>query len=277
MGDCSARRPRSRQSPIQVRSRNSAAPRKRPDPRLRLPPLPPGLHSGRPGANRWRRGRSGHPSPAARPWSWTTGSCEPECGIEGLGSGGVGVVLLEVVTLHDAELDLVVLQGLSEQPPAHSGFAQARSAAEAQPHRECVVGCSAVSPVRIPVDRVHLQEWLGGGREGVVLVPRHNAPTAPDAVRFEGTMSAGLSVTREASPRMNRFTPVMGSSTVAPISFHKRPRPVARVSRTSQALLVKHLAERDAAQCRVDEVVQRRVVRLAVILPGGAAEGCHGR
>ena len=88
--------------------------------------------------------------------------CEPECALEGLGSGGVGVVFLEVVTLHDTELDLVVLQGLSEQPPAHSGFAQARSAAEAQPHRECVVGCSAVSLVRIPVDRVHLQEWLCG-------------------------------------------------------------------------------------------------------------------
>ena len=85
---------------------------------------------------------------------------EPECALEGLGSGGVGVVLLEVVALHDAELDLVVLQRLSEQPPAHSGFAQGRSAAEAQPHREGVVGCSAVSLVRIPVDRVHLQEWL---------------------------------------------------------------------------------------------------------------------
>ena len=66
-------------------------------------------------------------------------------------------------------------------------------------------------------------------------VPRHNTPAAPDAFRVEGTMSAGLSVTREASPRMNRFTPVIGSSTVAPISRHRRPRPVARVSRTSQA------------------------------------------
>ena len=40
---------------------------------------------------------------------------------------------------------------------------------------------------------------------------------------------------------------------------------------------MKHLAERDAAQRRVDEVVQGRVVRLAEILPGGAAEGRHGR
>ena len=49
-------------------------------------------------------------------------------------------------------------------------------------------------------------------------------------------MSDGVSVTREASPRMNRFAPVIGSITVAPISRHRRPRPVARVSRTSQAV-----------------------------------------
>ena len=40
---------------------------------------------------------------------------------------------------------------------------------------------------------------------------------------------------------------------------------------------MKHLAERDAAQGRVDEVVQGRVVGLAEILPGAAAEGRHGR
>src|SRR6185295_18948183 len=36
---------------------------------------------------------------------------------------------------------------------------------------------------------------------------------------------------------------------------------------------MEHLAERDAAEGRVDEVVQRGVVGLAEELPGGAAEG----
>ena len=40
---------------------------------------------------------------------------------------------------------------------------------------------------------------------------------------------------RLESPVMKRFTPVMGSITVAAISFHSRPRPVLWVSRTSQA------------------------------------------
>jgi hypothetical protein len=40
---------------------------------------------------------------------------------------------------------------------------------------------------------------------------------------------------------------------------------------------MEHLAERDAAERRVDEVIQRGMVRLAVVLPGGAAEGCEGR
>ena len=40
---------------------------------------------------------------------------------------------------------------------------------------------------------------------------------------------------------------------------------------------MEHLAQRDAAQRRVDEVVQRRMVGLAVVLPGGAAEGRHRR
>ena len=55
----------------------------------------------------------------------------PNAASKDLGAGGVGVVVLEVVALHDTELDFVVLQRLAEQPAAHPGFAQARSAAEA--------------------------------------------------------------------------------------------------------------------------------------------------
>ena len=52
----------------------------------------------------------------------------------------------------------------------------------------------------------------------------------------DGTMSAGLSTTREASPAMNRMSPLIGSSAVAPISFHIRDLPVACVLRTSHAV-----------------------------------------
>ena len=35
---------------------------------------------------------------------------------------------------------------------------------------------------------------------------------------------------------MKRLAPVTGSIAVAPISFHNRPRPLRRVSRTSHAV-----------------------------------------
>ena len=203
--------------------------------------------------------------------------CEPECGLEALGSGGVGVVFLEVVTLHDTELELVVLQGLSEQPPAHSGFAQARSAAEAQPHRECVVGCSAVSLVRIPVDRVHLQEWLCVRRERVVLraAPQHAGCAKRGQVR--GHHVRGLVGHARGIPPHESIHPgdriERGRADLAP----QAPAPGGACVAYEPGCTVKHLAERDAAQRRVDEVVQGRVVRLAEILPGGAAEGRHGR
>ena len=40
---------------------------------------------------------------------------------------------------------------------------------------------------------------------------------------------------------------------------------------------MEHLAERDAAERGVDEVVQRRMVRFAEVLPGAAAERGHRR
>ena len=65
--------------------------------------------------------------------------------------------------------------------------------------------------------------------------------------------------------------------TVAPISRHMRALPVAPGVPQQPRGTVKHLSERDAAQRRVDEVVQGRVVGFAEILPGAAAEGRHGR
>ena len=61
--------------------------------------------------------------------------------------------------------------------------------------------------------------------------------TPADAIvpSIEGTMSGGLSETREESPDTKRFTPVTGSIAVAPISLQRRDLPVARVLRTSQA------------------------------------------
>ena len=67
-------------------------------------------------------------------------------------------------------------------------------------------------------------------------VPRQSTPADVNDIKLDGTRSAGLSVTRDASPVMKRLTPVIGSTTVAPISRHSRPRPVARVSRISHAV-----------------------------------------
>ena len=182
--------------------------------------------------------------------------CEPERALEGLGPGGVGVVLLEVVTLHDTELDRAALQGLSEQPSAHSGLAQARSAAEAQLHRECVVGCSGVSLVRIPVNRVHLEEYLWGRRERVLLraAPQHAGCARRGQVR--GHHVCGLVGHARGIPPHESIHPgdriERGRADLLPHASAPGGACVAY----EPGYTVKHLAERDAAQCRVDEVVQ---------------------
>jgi hypothetical protein len=68
-----------------------------------------------------------------------------------------------------------------------------------------------------------------------VFEPRQMTPADAIVPSAEGTMSGGLSETREESPDTKRFTPPTGSSAVAPISLQRRDLPVARVLRTSQA------------------------------------------
>ena len=93
-----------------------------------------------------------------------------------------------------------------------------------------------------------------------------------------GTNSAGLSDTRELSPEMKRLMPVIGSSAVAAISLASRPPPVARVSRTSQAVRWNISPSAMPPSVVLIEIVQRRVVGLAEVLPRAAAErGDAGR
>ena len=54
-----------------------------------------------------------------------SGCVTPEGRLEGLRAGGVGVVALKVVALQDGELRFPAAQRLPQQPPAHSGFAEA--------------------------------------------------------------------------------------------------------------------------------------------------------
>ena len=65
------------------------------------------------------------------------------------------------------------------------------------------------------------------------LSPRQRTPASRSPAVRDGTNSAGFSVTLPASPEMKRFIPVIGSMTVAAISFHSRDLPVFVGSRMS--------------------------------------------
>ena len=197
--------------------------------------------------------------------------------LEGLRPGGVGVVALIVVALHDGELRLPAAQRLPQQPPAHSGLAEGGAAAEPKPHRECVVRRPAVPGPGIAVQQVHFQERLAGrvDRAGLRASPEHARRREPGERRrhhIGRLVGDALGVARpeaiEASHRIQR-----GRADLAP----QPPTPGGARVAHEPGRAVEHLAERDAAERRVDEVVHRRQVGLAEILPGAAAEGGQRR
>ena len=186
-------------------------------------------------------------------------------------------VLVKIVALRDRELEAAVARRLPQQAAAHLGLADARAAAEAEPHEKRIVGCPAAPGVRVSVCQVYFEkrshDRLYGAR--VRASPEHagRCESAEAGRPHLGGRSghAGSVARQEAIEARQRIDD--GRSDLAPQAGPPgRPGPAHEPGRA-----VKYLAEGNTPKRRVDEIVQGGLVGFAEVFPGTATERGDGR